>query len=179
LKSLKNIITNYVYFVVIAISLCSLQSLSWFFLFSPQSAPQLWIPILTYWSLYRKPQESVIMIYLLSFIVASQSASHIGMVLLLQISIYLFAYALKSRFYQPGSIFFMLACAATSFSSPIIYFILSYLFEPKPIAYFFFFDWILSALLTTLIALPLHIFFVFIDDKTNMILPTETGRQFG
>ncbi len=179
MKNYKNIFSNYAYFFVILTTLCSLQSLSWFFIFSPYSAPELWLPGLTYWSLYRKPHESFVMIYMLSFIVASLSATPIGMILLLQAGLYLFAYGIKSRFYQPGGVFFMTACGAMSLFSPVLHLILSYFFEPHPITYFHFLDWIISALLTTLVALPLHILFVFIDDKTNMVLPTETGRQFG
>jgi len=179
LRNLTKTLSNFSLFTFIALVFCSLQSSSWFFLFNQHTSPQTWLPILVYWSLYRRPFESLIMIYILSFTMTSQTATPLGMILTLQISLYYTAYTLKSRLYQPGAVFFMTATGILTLLSPIFHLILSYFLEVNVIDQFYFMDWVLNALLTSLFALPCHLLFVWFDDLTDMVLPTETGRQFG
>ncbi|MCB0415450.1 MAG: hypothetical protein KDD50_14030 [Bdellovibrionales bacterium] len=174
----KLIFKNYLFFIIGATLLSSFQTSLWVTHLNGLPSPNFWMPTLAFWALYRHEKEFLIMIYLITLILSPLSGIPLGLFLLNNTIITLVAYFVKQRLYQPGVIFYMLICGAMTMSYPFIYWLLSHLLEENPINSFSIYNWMMQTLLTTLVALPLYMLYVWIDDVTQMELPTETGRQF-
>ncbi|MBC86616.1 MAG: hypothetical protein CL677_05500 [Bdellovibrionaceae bacterium] len=172
------LILNYFCFVVYGIFTIGFQTSIWSQVLGGFPPPHFWLPVLAYWSLYRSPKEGLIMTYLITLLVASVTAMPLGMFLLLNIILYALSYTFKSKFYQPGPIFFAIICGAMSVAFMPIHFILSLIIEPTPIQDLEIIFWLLQSLLTPLLSFAVYPIFCIIDDLTNKELPTEVGRQF-
>lgn len=156
-------IFNLLCFAVLQLFLVSLQTSLWMQVLGDFPAPQFWLPALVYWSLYRKPYESVAMVYLTTILAGSLTVLPYSLLLLTLILIYLSLFFLKERIYWSGSTFYMLACGFSTLLFPIAHLVISWVLEPNPIHDPEPFHWIISVLMTMLISLPLYRVFTLID----------------
>lgn len=169
------LIGNYAAFALIGLALATLQSSLWMQVFGSFPAPHLWLPIAIYWSIYRKPQEGILICYVLSIAIAPLTAAPMGILLLLLLILWGCVYVFKRRIFWPGTTYFMLVVGAATLALPILHFILSWIFERNPTSSFYFFEWIMKSLLTPLVSIPLLVLFQKIDMLTHKEIPTETG----
>lgn len=157
--------------------LVSMQSSLWFHFFGYFPSPQLWALPLTYWTIYRKPLDGLVMVYAISIISSSQTATSLNMLLFIFLILFAIGIIIKQRIFWTGSTYFIAASGLATILFPLVHFILSYFSDSNPISSFEFFSWIISSLLTILFALPIYTLFKWIDALTNMELPTETGSS--
>lgn len=169
-------VANFLVFCLTQIVLVSFQTSLWMQVLGNFPPPQLWLPAFVYWALYRKPPESIAMLYLTVFIAGSLTALPYSLLLLILIAIYVGLFFLKERIYWSGSTFFMLACGFSILLFPITHFIFSWFMEANPIHDPELFNWIISILLTMLCALPLYHLFSLID---HFIRPLEGRKREG
>lgn len=169
-------ILNLLVFCVAQIILVSLQTSLWMQILGSFPAPQLWLPGFIYWSLYRRPPESIAMLYLTVFMAGSLTALPYSLLLLILVFIYVGVYFLKERIYWSGSTFYMLACGFAVLLFPFSHFVLSWILEANPIHDPELFNWIISILLTMLLSLPLYHLFTFID---HLIRPVDGRKREG
>lgn len=113
------------------------------------------------------------MIYLLTLLLASLTATSGGIVLLINMTLFAVLYLLKLRIYTSGATNFMLICGAVSFSVPIMHTLYSWGYEDNPITNPAWFHWVLEPLLTMLAALPLLQIFYLFDRMTHKERPKE------
>lgn len=178
MKDQKKLIKNFALFLITLLLLTTLETSLWLQIFGSFPSPSFWIPVLVYWSIYRSHKQGLIMSYLMAFVISPLTALPLGMFLLINLVLFEFAYFARSRFYQPGVIYYTLVCGLITFLLPIVLFLLSWLIEKKPLMDLQFFALFLKPLLTMLVCIPLSFLFMFFDEKTDVSLPTETGRQF-
>ena len=170
--------SNYLFFTILSCALGAMQSSLWFHVFGFAPAPNLWLFVLVYWTLYRSPTEAVIMTYLSTLVLASMSGIPLQMSFLVCLSIFGSIYLLRDRVLWSGVNSFMLACGLSSLSLPIFTFLWSWVVETPPLSDFHFFDWVLRPLLTSAFALPFYYLFCWVDQWTHKETPKETESEF-
>lgn len=178
MKDQKKLIKNFALFLSTLLFLTTLETSFWMQVFGNFPSPSFWVPVLVYWSIYRSHKQGLIMAYLTAFVISPLTALPLGMFLLTNLVLFEIAYFVRSRFYQPGVIYYTLVCGVITFCLPIVLLLLSWVIENKPLMDLHFFALFLKPLLTMLVCIPLSFLFMLFDDKTDIALPTETGRQF-
>lgn len=175
LRVQAQIIANYLMFLLVTTLLTSLQTSLWLQILGSFPAPQMWAPPLVYWCLYRQPRESIIMVYIVSALSAALTAMPISLILLTNMGLFVAIYLFKCRIYWSGPLFFMLVVGGFNILLPVIHIILSWTSEKNPITDPQIFEWIISTLLTMLVALPLFHLYSWFDAVTHKEQPKETG----
>ncbi len=166
---------NLALFVVVALLLGATQSSLWFQTLGSFPAPQLWLLVIVYLCIQRVPLQGILMMYLMSIIFSGFTAVPFGLLLLLNLLLWLGLSMFKARIFWPGPTFYALMCAATAFVMPILHISLTWLIEKTPVTRISFFALLVSPLLTFLLAFPLYEVMAWIDRITNKELPAESG----
>ena len=177
MKNSSLIFANYFLFTFVTIILTSLQCSLWMQFFGYFPAPQLWLTTLIYWTLYRKPLESIFMAYILTAVAGALSSIPTNMLLFIIIILVFLAMMVKRRIFWAGPTFFMICAGLSTLIFPTVHFGLSWLIETNPIHDIEALDWLLSALLTALLSLPLYYLYDWIDKLTQKKLPSEAGHS--
>lgn len=169
--------TNYLLFLLLTLILTSLQCSLWMQFFGYFPAPQMWIPTLAYWAIYRDTGEGLIMAYLIVVSTISLSAVPLSLFLGIVIICFLLAKLIKERIYWRGTTYLTLISLVLALAFPLLHYLLSWAFEPVRITDPEALDNILSALLTALMSLPLYFLYAKIDELTKKDLPTDVGAS--
>ena len=177
MKELRDSVANFLLFFLVTLFLVCLQVSLWPKYLGGFPSPHFWIPALTYWCLYRPPKETLLMTYVISFLVAPLSSTPLGLFAFTNILLVIGVSTFKMRFYQSGSVYFALCVGLMTFALVPAKLIVTFALDPQNLRLnIHVFDWILKTLFTTLISLPMYSLFMFFDDYTQKQLPTETGR---
>jgi hypothetical protein len=177
LREILLIISIYALFVGCTTVLTGMQASLWLHIFGFFPAPYLWVPILNYWTLYRTPIEAIIMNYLVTFSLVTMSGVPLGVAFAVNFSIFLVVFSLKDRVLWSGPNSFMLANGIAGLVLPVATFLWSQLLEVRPLSDFYFYEWLIRALLTALFALPLYSLFTFFDNLTHKEAPKNTESE--
>jgi hypothetical protein len=154
---------NYIAFLLITAVLVAFQCALWFQFLGSFPPPQMWIPTLVFWFLYREPIEGVIMAYLLSGLLATQTSLPFSSFLTLNLLLFAVAFLLKARFYWAGASFYTSLCGACTFLFLAFEFLLAAVMDQGPVAFPELLAWLISPLLTMAFALPLYYLFHALD----------------
>ncbi len=131
----------------------------------------LWVPYLIYWILYRHTIETVVMIYILSFMIASSSSILVSHLLLIHAVMFLTILFFK-RVYYTSMKFFSTACGVSLLLFPLLLWVLSVWLEGQ-----FYFPGLLVCLgggvLSWGLGFPLLFSVQFIDKQTLAIKTTK------
>jgi len=158
---------NFFAFTLLTVVACGFQSSMWYQFFGYTPAPQLWISILVYWTLNRKLWEGSVMLYLIAFIVSSQSAVPFSILLTSCVGLFVIGLTIKQRVYWPGPQYFMMMSAFFSFVFPLFHYFVSFLVEDNAISSFYFFRWVATWILTGLFSFPFFFVLEWVDKKTQ------------
>lgn len=172
------ITSNYALFLILTGVLITFQSCFWFEIFGFFPSPYTWVPILTYWTLYKQPKETLIMIYCVTFLISASTTMPLSLLLIAHLLLYGLGYFLKLHIYWSSTYYFLLFAISGTFLLPPFYFVLSILLglNERKIYYFHSADWIIASLLTAFLALPLYKIFRFFDQVTQRPLRKEAGE---
>lgn len=176
MKSVVYLLNNVIAFLLVTLLLVSSQTSLWLQLFGYFPPPNSWIPTLMFFVIYRNWKEGLILTLIITSAVSTLSASPFVLFLGSNIVIYFLARLGKHRIYWTGPTYFMGLCATATAAFPFVYLMLSWVWEKSPVRDFEFFESIIRALLTALLALPTYYLFLFIDEKTDKKLPTDSGN---
>jgi hypothetical protein len=164
---------NYIAFLLITAVLVAFQCALWFQFLGSFPPPQMWIPTLVFWFLYREPIEGVIMAYLLSGLLATQTSLPFSSFLTLNLLLFAVAFLLKARFYWAGASFYTSLCGACTFLFLAFEFLLAAVMDQGPVAFPELLAWLISPLLTMAFALPLYYLFHALDKVCHKAQPRE------
>lgn len=165
---------NLLLVVVIALVLSGAQTTFWFQIFGSLPAPLMWLNLVLYLILYRKPIEAIMTIYLIGLFLRPFTAMPLGVLWLTLLILFLCMSFVKKRVFWPGSRYFLMASFGIAITYHISYFIISKWFETNP-ATFSFFHRFFEIVFTALTAIPLYIFFSAMDRLTNKETLPESG----
>jgi hypothetical protein len=175
MMSWKKSVLSLLMYIVLAMAFGSLQSSLWFLFFGKVPAPLFWLLLIIYISLFRTSTEAIISVYAISFILIAFTAVPLGLLLLVNISVYLMVSMIRSRVFWEGASYFMFVVAL---SVPIFYgvhWILSLslesnsMYEPPLLRALY------HVVVTPLFAFPFYFLFTAIDRQLNLD-KTDTGE---
>lgn len=155
MKVSTRLIFHYLLFFTTALLLLAIQCTLWFQVFGGFAAPQLWTILFAYWILNRSLIESVFTLYFLAGILAPFTALPFGILLLLLNGTLVLTLMFKSRIFWLGPTYFLLFVGVINITFPILHMLCAWLIEKHPILRPEIFDWLLSTLITTLMAYPI------------------------
>ena len=158
-------ILNGIVMALVLMIACGVQSSFWFQLTGGAPAPQLWLLIVLYLSLYRPYFVGMGLIYLFSFILKSFSAVPLGMLWSCFFILVSLTNFIKSRFFWSNTRYFIIASAAFSVAFNILFYAMSQLIEDNS-ASLSIFTRLTEIILTTLFSTPMYWFLMRIDHVT-------------
>ncbi|MFN7824350.1 MAG: hypothetical protein ACK5P6_03215 [Pseudobdellovibrionaceae bacterium] len=124
---------NFLVIALVTFLLAGFQTTFWFQLFGEFPAPLVWLNIILYLMLYRRPTEAILEIYFLGFLIsAAYSAQPIGIIWLVFFILFSIVYSVKTRFFWPGPRYFFFASLATTALFHVVFILISQLLEPNP-----------------------------------------------
>lgn len=173
MKEISKFLGNYFLFLVTTTLLAGMECSLWLQVFGDTPGPNFWIPTLVFWSLYRRSEEGVIMVYLLTLLLSAFTSLPGSLFLLCNMTLFSGLLMIRQRIYTSGAIYFMLLCGGASFGFYLIHFGLSWIYDSNPVTSPAWFHWLLEPLFTILVALPLLKIFYWFDHLTNKELPKE------
>lgn len=161
---------NVLLLLLTVMALATLQTSFWYQTLGSFPAPILWLPVIVYLGIHRKQVESILLIYLFSFLFTATSSSSFGILFFTLIGSFYTVHFLRQRIYESGYRYFLLTCLATTFAYHFFQIVLSYLFDNFPGSDFF--NRLIQSLLTPLIALPIYRLLKWIDKMTEFEIVT-------
>jgi hypothetical protein len=171
-KILNWAVISFVLFVA-----CGLQTSFWHQITDGAPAPQFWLIIILYLTLYRTYFQVMFGSYALAFILKSFSAISLGFIYPLLFLLITPTHYVKGRIFWPSTRYFVVITAGFTLFYHILVILLSYYIEvnPAPIQFFTRF---VEILLTTLWAAPVYWLMNRIDHVTlPEILETQGARE--
>jgi hypothetical protein len=124
---------NFFVIALVTFLLAAFLTTFWFQLFGDFPAPLVWLNVILYLMLYRRPTEAVLEIYLIGFLLsAAYSAQPIGIIWLVFFVLFSIVYSVKTRFFWPGPRYFFFASMATTTLYHIVFVLTSQVLESNP-----------------------------------------------
>ena len=124
--------------VLFSFLICGFQTTLWPQFFPWIPAPLLWINLVVYLAIERKPFTALSLIYLVGFINCAFSALLLGQMLLSLFVLFWCLYFVRTRIYWPGSMYFAAMCLLGVFSFQVSYLAISFLTEDQSAGIMFF-----------------------------------------
>ena len=150
------------------------QSTFWFQLFGNTPAPLLWLNLMVYIMLYRKPISAIILVYALGITLLTFTIIPLKMLWLTLLVVFGLVYLIKTRVFWSGSGYYTIMCAFSAVTFHLVYFFASMFIEKNP-ASFEILDRLIQIVLTPTFAFPVYWVFSKIDKYSQDELVHESG----
>lgn len=111
-----------------------LQTVFWYELFGNVPAPLLWLNMVVYLALYRKPFPAIISIYVVGFVLLSFTAMPLKMMWITMLLLFALVNGIKSRIFWSGSGYYSIMCAFSIVAYHVIYVLTSLLIEKNSVS---------------------------------------------
>lgn len=144
MREVSLFIGNYILFLIVSALLAGTECSLWLQVFGDSQALTLWIPTLVFWSLYRKPEEGMIMVYLITLLLSPLTSLHNSYFLVCNMTLFAGLLVIRQRIYTSGAIYFTLLCGAASFSFYFIHLLYSWVLDSNPVYSLSWFNWFLE-----------------------------------
>ncbi len=154
--------------------LCGFQTSFWYQLFGNVPSPLLWINLVVYVALYRKPFMAIWIIYSLGFIAACFSAVPLKMIFITLLLLCLLINAIKSRVFWAGPGYYTIMTIFGAVAYHVLYFLLSLILE-KNSASLQLTERLVQIILTPSFAFPMYWLLARIDHWTHCEMLQESG----
>lgn len=174
MKLSLNVFFNFFLLALTMMLLCAFQTSFWYQLFGTVPGPLLWINLLIYIALYRRPFLAIWLIYALGALAIAFTFMPLKMMLLSLLILFTIIYAIKSRFFWPGSGYYTLMCFIGAIAFHIIYFSISFMFEHNHTAVQPF-ERFVQIMLTPSFAFPMYWLLARLDRWTRCEMLQESG----
>jgi hypothetical protein len=156
--------------------LTAFQTSLWFHFFGNLAGPMLWLIVLVYVNLYKKPLESILLSYFLCLQIYFFGWIPIGFLFTLILIIFTLTWIIKERIFWSGHGYFIYATIATSVAYQLLYLFCSWTLELVPVHEINFLDRVFQCLITPIFALPIYYFLKLIERLTDQTPLIETGE---
>jgi hypothetical protein len=154
--------------------LAGLQGTFWFELFNDVPPPLLWLNLIVYITLYRKPLPAILIVYAMGFAMLSFTLMPLKMMWLSLLVLFTSISLFKQRVFWSGPIYYSIMCALSVIGYHAIFFLLSNIVEKNPVG-FELVDRITQILLTPLFAMPMYWGLTRINKSLIQTLDHESG----
>ncbi|MGZ3775647.1 MAG: hypothetical protein ACXVCY_16860 [Pseudobdellovibrionaceae bacterium] len=150
-----NIILNFLILFAGLIFLAGFQTTFWFQIFGNVPSPLLWLNLVVYVILYRKPFPAILTIYAMGFILLAFTSMPLKMMWITLLLLFLLVYGIKSRVFWAGSGYYTIMCAFSAVAYHVIYFLISMVIE-KNAANLDLLERLVQIILTPSFAFPIY-----------------------
>ncbi|MGZ3768932.1 MAG: hypothetical protein ACXVCP_05530 [Bdellovibrio sp.] len=127
-----NTLLNFLVLFVSLIVLAGIQTTLWFQLFGNVPSPLLWLNLVVYVTLYRKPFPAIFTIYAMGFILVAFTAMPLKMIWINLLVLFIVVYGIKTRVFWSGAGYYTIMCAFSAVAYHFFYFLISLLVEKNP-----------------------------------------------
>lgn len=166
---------NLILMMLIGLLLSGLQTTFWFQIFGSLPAPLLWLNLVLYLILYRKPMEGILTIYLFGLFLRPFTAMPIGVLWLNLLVVFALMSFVKKRVFWPSSRYFVTASLGVAITYHLSYLLISRWFEINS-ATVSFFHRFFEVVFTTVTAAPLYFVLSWVDRVTHKETLPESGN---
>ncbi len=149
IKKYKLDILHFFIFVFIMIAFVIIQSSPIVRSLSFNSPPQLWIILISYFSVYKQPPVAILMVYLTSFLYAALTSMSFGKLLILSSLVFIIPF-LGKRFNLKNPKIFLIFCTVCTALLPLADEVISAMIPLQSAKHYPFFRWILTTINTAL-----------------------------
>ncbi|WP_413574978.1 hypothetical protein ACLVWU_12050 [Bdellovibrio sp. HCB290] len=169
-----NATLNFLILLAVLLLVAGIQATLWFQFFGNVPAPLLWLNLMVYLTLYRKPFPAIFTIYAMGAILLIFTGMPLKMMLFSLLILFTLVYGIKSRVFWSGAGYYTIMCGFSAVAYHLIYFLLSMVLEKNP-ASFEIVDRLVQIILTPSFALPMYWILARIDKLTQDELVHEPG----
>lgn len=169
-----NTLLNFLTLLAILICVAGFQTTLWFQIFGNVPAPLLWLNLVVYVILYRRPGPAILMIYAIGFILLAFTAMPLKMMWISLLILFTLVYGIKRRVFWTGSGYYTIMCTFSAVAYHLIFFLGSQVLERNP-ASFEIVDRLVQIVLTPSFAFPMYWALSKIDRVTQDDLLHEPG----
>jgi hypothetical protein len=157
---------NLLLIILLTLVFSGFQTTFWYQLFGSVPAPLLWLNLVLYMILYRRPIEGILTIYLVAAFLRPFTAMPLGVLWLNLLVVFALLGFVKKRVFWPGSRYFFVASIGITLAYHISYFVISHWFEinPAPVS---FFNRFFEIVFTALTAVPVYTACSWLDQVTD------------
>lgn len=150
-----NLILNFLVLFAGLILVAGLQTTLWFQLFGDVPAPLLWLNLVVYVTLYRKPFPAIFTVYAMGFALMAFTSMPLKMMWINLLILFMLVYGIKTRVFWTGSGYYTIMCAFSAVAYHLIYFFTSMIIEKNP-ASFDLLERLVQIVLTPSFAFPMY-----------------------
>ncbi len=147
--------------------MASIQTSIWREIFGSFSSPDLWFPILVYFSFYRPLKEAYLICFLNSLVLYQFTLVPWGVLFLTSIAVVFLLTKFKKRIFWPGPTYFVITTALGLLLFYLFYFFISLFLDKSGTPSFLFLDWFLKILLTSLFSPLLYLMYSLLDQLSG------------
>lgn len=165
---------NWFLLAIVTILFCSFQTTFWFQVVGGIPAPLLWLNVVLYVILFRRPLESILINYALALVLVPFTSMGIGMLWAILLVLSLSVTFVKKRIFWPGVRYFIIASFGITLAYHLTSVTLSHIFEANAVSWNFF-SRILELLFTPLWAAPVYWVMTYIDEVSEKDPLPERG----
>lgn len=176
---MKKILLYFLYIIglqLITVFLTSIQTSLWYHFFGSLAGPLIWLLILTYLNLYKKPLEAILLSYFVGVQIYYFGWIPIGFLFTLILILFSLTWLVKERIFWPGHGYFMYASIASVVAYHILYLLGSWIFEGVHIRELNLLDRLVQCLITPIFAIPVFYILKFLEKWTAQTPLIETGE---
>lgn len=169
-----NSILNFLILLSLLILIAGFQTTFWFQLFGQVPAPLLWLNLIVYVMLYRKPFPAIFIVYAMGFALLAFTSMPLKMMWITLLILFTLVYGIKTRVFWSGSGYYTIMCTFSAVAYHLIYFFSSMVMEKNP-ASFEFVDRLVQIILTPSFAVFMYWVLAKIDKISQDELMHESG----
>lgn len=169
-----NTLLNFLVMLAVLLTVAGFQTTFWFQIFGHVPAPLLWLNVIVYVILYRKPSQAILWIYAMGFVLLAFTSMPLKMMWFSLLVLFTLVYGVKSRVFWSGSGYYTIMCTFSAVAYHLIFMILSWVLEKNP-ASFEIIDRLVQIILTPSFAFPLYWVLAKIDKLTQDEALQESG----
>ena len=170
-QSITNMILVYLLFVVLSL----FQTTFWFQVFHPIPAPNLWLPVVVYVTIYRQIGISLLTLIILAFALFTLSSKPINLFFLSLLAVALVTHLVRMKFFWTGSSYFLMSCMISIVSYHVFSWLLSVNFEANFLRSPRWGAWFMELSFTPIVAPLIYSLLKKIDQLTDFQEPGEFG----
>jgi hypothetical protein len=160
----------------LALLVASFETTVWFQIMGNIPGPQVWLLIVIYVCLYRKPAEAILLIYLISSLIYFLGWIPWGLLVIDLMSLYGILYLIKGRIFWSGSGYYWMASVGGVAVFHILYLLSSMMLEKNSVRSLELLDRIIQFILTPMFSAPVYFTLKWIEKKTDQTPLPESSE---
>ncbi len=168
---------NFLALFSILIFVAGIQTTLWYQLFGSVPSPLLWLNLVVFVTLYRKPMPAILTIYAMGFILLVYTGMPLKMMWISLLILFTLVYGIKTRVFWSGPGYYTIMCGFSAVAYHLVFFLISMVLEKNP-ANFQFVDRLVQIILTPSFAFPMYWVLAKIDRVTQDELVHEPGGMY-